>query len=215
MSEHGSKRFQPLSLRIWHWSNALIISGLLATVLLRKTFLSWRINAALIEEKVNASGVVITSDLAKEIAVAMRDKLWQWHIYLGFALAALLAYRVGIAIMVEKRWSFLDAIRDLTKIKQFPKAQQKSAVHHALVRSLYTLFYLATAIMVISGLLMVFSTELGIAKETLGSIKETHEFMMWFFVIFVAVHVVGVVVAENSDEPGLISDMVNGGKSRD
>lgn len=35
--------------------------------------------------------------------------------------------------------------------------------------------------------------------------------MMWFFVIFAGGHLVGVVLAENRGDPGLISNMVHGG----
>ncbi|MEN0059456.1 MAG: cytochrome b/b6 domain-containing protein, partial [Bdellovibrio sp.] len=59
------RKYQPLGLRIWHWLNALAILGLLLTVLLRKTFLSWRTNSALIEAKLQAAGTAITPELAK------------------------------------------------------------------------------------------------------------------------------------------------------
>jgi len=35
---------------------------------------------------------------------------------------------------------------------------------------------------------------------------------MWFFAAFVVLHTAGVVIAENQDEPGLVSDMLNGGE---
>ena len=44
------KRFS-LSLRIWHWLNAIVVLGLLGTFFLRKTFLSWRENSQIIMHK--------------------------------------------------------------------------------------------------------------------------------------------------------------------
>ena len=37
--------------RIWHWMMAFSVIGLLGTVALRKTFLSWHTNAELIQVK--------------------------------------------------------------------------------------------------------------------------------------------------------------------
>ena len=97
MINYRFRKYQPLCLRVWHWMNAAIISGLLMTVLLRKTLLSWRINSVLIEEKLKAAGTVITPELAKDIAIAIRNPLWDCHIYLGFALGVFFIGRICIA----------------------------------------------------------------------------------------------------------------------
>jgi Ni,Fe-hydrogenase I cytochrome b subunit len=36
---------------------------------------------------------------------------------------------------------------------------------------------------------------------------------MWFFLAFVIVHVIGVFTAENLGDPGIVSAMINGGRS--
>lgn len=76
MSKYSFRKYQPLSLRIWHWANSIIILGLLGTVLIRKTFLSWRTNSAVIQEKMSEIGVSITPEFAKEVAVTIRDPLY-------------------------------------------------------------------------------------------------------------------------------------------
>ncbi len=40
-----------LKFRLWHWLNTLVIFGLLGTVFLRKTFLSWRDNSEILMSK--------------------------------------------------------------------------------------------------------------------------------------------------------------------
>jgi len=45
-----------LDFRVWHWLNATVILGLLGTVFLRKTFLSWRTNSELIVQKIEYRG---------------------------------------------------------------------------------------------------------------------------------------------------------------
>ncbi len=214
MSQYSFRKFQPLSLRLWHWLNALVILGLLATVLIRKTFLSWRTNSALIEEKLKVAGTAITPELAKEIAVSIRNPLWDWHIYLGFALAVFFLCRIVIAVFVEKQIPGQVGIKTVLGFKAIPTSLRSSAGHFAIVKLGYAAFYLVTAVMIISGLVLNFKTELAVAKDQVGRIKEVHELLMWFFVVFVGGHLAGLVASEVNGERGLISDMVNGGEEK-
>ncbi len=211
MSDYSFKRYQSLSLRLWHWANSVVILGLLGTVLLRKTFLSWRTNSALIEEKLKAAGQPITSQLAKEIAVAIRDPLWDWHIYLGFALVALFLARVLMAVLVENSGLGFYALKTALGIKDLPTEERRHALHFTIVKIGYAVFYAVTALMVLTGLLLYFKTELGLSKEFAGFSKEIHELLMWFFVLFICGHLLGIVVAENRADQGITSDMIHGG----
>lgn len=211
MIKYSFKKYQPLSLRFWHWLNAIVIFGLLGTVLLRKTFLSWRSNSVLIENKLKDAGTVITSDLAKEIAVAIRNPMWDWHIYMGFALGALLVCRILIAIFVEKKCPGVHALKSVLGLKNLPANEKAKGLHYTLVKISYAFFYLVTALMVITGLMLNFKDQNGLSKETIGSIKEIHELMMWFFVVFAGGHILGIIMAENKEDSGLVSDMINGG----
>jgi Ni/Fe-hydrogenase 1 B-type cytochrome subunit len=211
MSEFSLRRYQPKSLRLWHWLNATAILGLLATVLLRKTILSWRTNAALIESRLQQTGVDITPELAKEIAVAIRDPLWEWHIRLGVILGVLVIGRMAIALLVEKRIPGVAALKAALRRKALPAQERGEALHYSLVKSGYALFYLATVLMVATGFTMLFSAELGLSKGIVGSVKEIHELAMWFFVVFSGGHLLGIILAENGKDPGIISDMVHGG----
>lgn len=188
---------KPLTLRIWHWLNALTLFGLLGTVLLRKTFLSWRTNSAVIQEKITAAGGQIDPDLAKKIAQALRDTMWEWHYIFGYALAALFVLRIFVALRhPETRPNF--------------KALD---LHHKLVTGGYVALTLMTLMMIGSGFAMYFSETLGLAKSSVDFMKENHETAMWFFVAFSALHIGGVFVAENRDEPGIVSRMINGRKA--
>lgn len=211
MPKYNFRKYQPLPLRLWHWLNAAVIFGLLGTVLLRKTFLSWRTNSALIEAKLKEAGTVITPELAKDIAVSIRNPLWDWHIYLGFGLAALLVGRVLVAAFVEKKCPLGHALESFKGLKNVPPQEKPAALHYTLVRAGYAVFYFVTLLMVATGLMQTFKTELGLSKDFIGTVKEVHELMMWFFVIFVGGHITGVVIAENQKDPGIISDMIHGG----
>ncbi len=64
--------------------------------------------------------------------------------------------------------------------------------------------------MAASGLSIYFYQDLGLLKETAHDIKEIHEFTFNIVMYFVPLHIIGVIVAENKDEKGLISSMING-----
>ncbi|MDO8260706.1 MAG: cytochrome b/b6 domain-containing protein, partial [Candidatus Magasanikbacteria bacterium] len=83
-----------LKFRIWHWLNAIVILGLLGTVFLRKTFLSYKANAEILMSKLSAMGTDIAVEDAKILAKAIRAGMWEWHIILGYALAFLVIYRI-------------------------------------------------------------------------------------------------------------------------
>ncbi|CAN5492583.1 hypothetical protein BH10BDE1_BH10BDE1_23290 [soil metagenome] len=211
MTNYSFRKYQPLSLRLWHLANAIVILGLLGTVVLRKTLLSWRANSALIEQKLNAVGTSITPELAKEIAVAIRDPLWDFHVYLGFALGVLLLSRILVAIFIEKKCPGIAALKSAMGIRDLPAEERPKALHFSAVKLGYAVFYLATLLMVATGLLMNFDTSLGLPKDFVDALQEIHEFTMWFFVVFIVGHITGVVIAENRTDKGIVSDMINGG----
>ena len=179
-------------LRLWHWLNALAIFGLLATFFLRKTFLSWRTNSELIVQKLAEYNIEVTVEVAKTLAKAIRAPMWEWHIIFGYLLASLVLFR--IFIFFKEGVSYKDT----------------TSIHKIGVSFLYTVFYLLIVFMSISGLVLTFGGDAGMGKEILGSIKENHESVAWFFVFFVPLHIGGVVVAEMSSEKGIISKMVSG-----
>lgn len=202
MSQIKFRKHQSMMIRLWHWADAFLILGLLFTVLLRKTLFSWRSNAALIEGMMQENGTPVTFEFARKVAVAIRDPLWDWHIYMGYALGAFFLLRIVAA--------FLNRGKD--KERSLSRLFKTRNFHVFGAYLLYRIFYILTAFMVISGLILIFKEQLGWEKNTISSIKEIHELSMWFFVGFVVLHVGGVVMTELREEPGLVSDMIHGGE---
>ena len=183
-----------LQFRIWHWLNAIVVLGLLATFFLRKTFLSWRTNSEILMTKLSDMDIDVTAEEAKILAKAIRAGMWEWHIIFGYALAFLILYRIYLFFL------------DTSKRESFSSLD----VHHKAVRISYYLVYAGLIFMSISGLSIHFYQELGLGKELAHSIKEVHESVAYLFVFFVPLHIAGVFVAENRDERGLVSTMING-----
>jgi cytochrome b561 len=186
------------SFRIWHWANAIVVMGLIGTVLLRKSFLSYKENAQIILDKLSSMDVTITLDQARDVARAIRAPMWEWHIYLGYALAFLVVYRIALFFTQSGKQSF-----------QFKELD----LHHKAVSAGYIVIYAALFFMALSGLVIHFYQELGLLKDTAENIKDLHEDMYQVVLYFVPLHIIGVVVADMRDQKGITSDMINGGKN--
>jgi len=187
-----------LDFRIWHWLHAFVVLGLLGTVFLRKTFLSWRTNSEILSSKLIGMDINVTSEQAKLLAKAVRAPMWEWHILLGYALAILLIVRLLLLFTKSGKQNFID-IASLN-------------LHKKMVKLGYIGIYTILAFMSISGLILVFYKDLGLLKETAHSIKEVHEFVFNFVWAFVLLHIAGLVIAEQREDEGIVSEMINGGK---
>ena len=187
-----------INFRIWHWANAVVVLGLIGTVLLRKGILSYRENAQIILDKLSAIDVSITLDQAKAIARAIRAPMWEWHIILGYVLAFLVVYRIALFFTQSGKKSF-----------QFKELN----THHKLVSIGYVVIYATLFFMTLSGLAIHFYQDIGLAKNSAESLKDIHEAVYQVVLYFVPLHIIGVVAADIRDEKGITSDMINGGKN--
>jgi cytochrome b561 len=187
-----------LDFRLWHWIHASVVLGLMGTVFLRKTFLSWRANSEILTQELASIDLSVTEAQAKVLAKAIRAPMWEWHILLGYALAALVVWRI-ILFFTESG-------------KQNYQNLSAKTFHKKLVTLSYIGIYSLILFMSISGLTIHFYETLGLSKDLADDIKDIHEFVFFYGVlVFVPLHIIGVIIAENSDEEGIISDMLNGG----
>jgi Ni,Fe-hydrogenase I cytochrome b subunit len=183
-----------ISFRIWHWLNAIVVLGLLATVFLRKTFLSWRTNSEILMNKLFDMNIEISLEQAKTLAKAVRAGMWEWHIILGYALVFLILFRIYLYF------------KDSSKRESFNSlTTHKKAVHIS-----YYAIYATLIFMSITGFVIHFYQDLGLLKDTAHDIKEIHELVFNVILYFVPLHIAGVIIADNRDEKGLISTMING-----
>ncbi|MBU6152972.1 MAG: cytochrome b/b6 domain-containing protein [Bdellovibrionales bacterium] len=176
---------KPLCFRIWHWVNGSVLLLSILTVVLRKTFLNSKKIAATLQGELGTAGITVSEDQARTAGRAIRDGMWEWHYRLGFVLAGLLLIRI------------LFVKRKLPRPKGL-----KNSIHAA--------FFAAIAFMAVTGLVMYFSSSLGISEEVVDEIVEIHELGQWFFFAFVPLHILGVIRAETTNEPGITSSMIHG-----
>jgi len=172
--------------------------GLIGTVLLRKSFLSWRANSEILMQKLSEINIDVTAEQAKVLAKAIRAPMWEWHIILGYALAALVLWRILLFFTQSGRQNY--------------RHLKEENLHKKMVKLGYLVIYATLLFMAVSGLVTHFYEALGLTKDTAHDIKEVHELLYNVLLYFVPLHIIGVFVAENKDEKGILSDMVNGGK---
>lgn len=183
-----------LKFRVWHWLNAIVVIGLLGTVFLRKTFLSYKTNAEIIMSKLSEMGNDITIEDAKILAKAIRSGMWEWHIILGYALALLVIYRIFLFFKDESK---RDDFKSLN-------------LHKKAVKTLYYIVYTTLLFMTISGFMIYFYKDLGFSKEFAIIVKDAHEAAFYIIMLFVSLHIAGVFLADAKNEHGVVSTMING-----
>ena len=131
------------------------------------------------------------------LAKSIRAPMGEWHILLGYALGALLLWRIALFFTQSGKQNYQNLSQE--------------TLHKKIVKLGYIAIYTVLAFMALSGYVIHFYEALGLSKDFAHDIKEVHEFAYNAILIFAPLHIVGVFVAENRDEKGILSDMVNGG----
>ena len=188
-------QFTPLY-RVWHGLMAFSVIGLLGTVALRKTFLSWRTNAELIQVKLSEAGTEVTAETAKMIAKAIRAPMWEWHYIFGLFLAISIVIR--LYMIASKR-----AQIPLIKVIQSSKEELPKNVVHLLL--CFSIMF-----MTLTGGFYYFHEALGFTKDAVHWVKEVHEYAMYGVVGLVVLHLGGVLRHELTTKEGIVSKMIHG-----
>lgn len=184
------KRFS-LTGRLIHWAIAFTFLYLFLTVLLRMGWMNRGAVGAIIQNGMAEEGIAVNEDVATKLAKQVRRPMWDTHIIAGYVLCGLYIIRM-IITYVQGAAFFSPLKKGLTAYQKF-----RSWV--------YVLFYIFVAASLITGLLIEFGP---------GSIhevsEEIHKLSLYYMVGFIALHLVGVVVADGGKERGIISKMISG-----
>ena len=192
-----------LGLRLWHWANSLLIAGMVLTVVLRDYLVNVREHAKAIQDLL---GSAVTPDQARDVALSYKNALWGWHVKMGLSLCALLALRVIVEFAAPKGSALCTKIKTALSPAAGPNGKMVAAVKLS-----HALFYLGLTAILATGVLLAYGRGWGMPDSLRGPIREVHETMMYAILAFVAAHVIGVVKAEVTTDPGLVSDMIHGG----
>ncbi|HAL81121.1 MAG TPA: Ni,Fe-hydrogenase I cytochrome b subunit [Mucilaginibacter sp.] len=198
-------------IRLWHWANAVVISGSLITVLINSTITDDHSTSSFLKDELQKSNVSISNDQARSVAGALSDRVWDVHVYFGYFLAALLLFRLLLEFFQLADQKVIRRIKNAYVQFKTIKQNRQESRHELAVKSLYAVFYVLLAMMVVTGLFLAFEDAMTPFKAIRQSVKSVHGFCMYLILGFIAVHIAGVFLAERKDNKGIVSDMINGG----
>lgn len=198
-------------LRVWHWGNALLVSGQLLTILFLKVIVNPRSAVPEFQAALGKERIALSVQQARSLAHIISERLWQWHIYIGLALAAFWLLRVGLELRGPSDMRFSARLLEVARRYRLAPAADKGAAGKVLfAKSTYALFYAFLTVMVVTGLSLTWADDVAFLGSIEHTVKEIHNVTMYLIIGFFVVHVTGVVWAELTKEHGLISRMVGG-----
>jgi cytochrome b561 len=180
-----------LTHRLLHWAIAFSILFLMLTVFLRLTWLEKNNVAAILQDNLKALDINLNHDDAIKIAKQIRKPMWDWHIYTGYFLIAL--YLLRITNLFTAGIVFPSPFTKKSTLKQ--KVQGWA----------YIIFYFLMGISLITGFLIVKGPE-----DWEKLLESIHVQSIYYIVLFIFMHMVGLVLAEISDQKGIVSKMIHG-----
>lgn len=182
--------------RIMHWAIAASFLFLLFTIFLRLTWMNKYNMAAIISDYLNTTDQHLTEDQIIVLAKKIRKPMWDWHIYAGYVLTGLFVIRLILPAFGEMKFQ-----KPLAKSLSLKMKIQKWT---------YIIFYICVVISLITGLLIVWGP-----KEFKTTMEEIHILGIYYLLAFIAVHIGGVLLAEFTDQKGIVSRIVSGNKRKD
>lgn len=180
--------------RILHWLIALTFILLLLTIFLRKTWMEKNHVAGIIQDFLADNGhTALSEDEAILLAKKIRKPMWNWHIYFGYVLTGLYCIRLAVPFFGEMKFSspFKAELDSKTKFQFW----------------VYHVFYVCTAISLVTGLLIEFGP-----KNLKDPMEEIHVLSLYYLLGFMVLHFGGVLLAEFTNQKGLISRVISGNK---
>lgn len=182
--------------RILHWAIAISFILLLITIFLRLTWMNKHNVAEIIKEYLTTTGQVLTEDQLIDLAKKIRKPMWNWHIYIGYALVGLFSIRFLLPSFGEMKFQNPLSKELTTKMK--------------IQKWTYIVFYICVVISLVTGLII----ELG-PKEFKKPMESIHELSIYYLLAFIVIHIGGVLISEFTDQNGIISRIVSGGKDKE
>lgn len=182
--------------RIIHWAIAVSFLLLLITIFLRLTWMNKDNMAAIIQDYLSNTGQTLSQEQLIVLAKKIRQPMWNWHLYIGYVLAGLFSIRLILPFFGHMTF-------------QNPFAKNLS-IKERFQKWIYIIFYVCVVISLTTGLIIEFGP-----KELKTLMEEIHVLGIYYLIGFILLHVTGVIIAEFTDQKGIISRIVSGSKKED
>lgn len=198
-------------IRFWHWANTLLISLQLLTILFQRVIVNSRSAVPEFQQAMSKENVTITTQQGRAFAHIISERIWEWHIYFGYALVALWVLRLVLHFTGPSDLRFTARLLEiLRRYRLAPPADKGKAGKILFAKATYALFYIFITIMVVTGLILVYHNDVALFDKIEHTAEEIHEVTMYLVMGFIALHVAGVLWTEMKEDHGLISRMVGG-----
>jgi len=179
--------------RIIHWLIAICMVLLMMTVFLRLTWLNKYNVSEILLEYAGTNNLNLSEDESIRLAKKIRNPMWEWHIYLGYALVGLYVIRMGLGFTGQMK---------------LPNPRQSHlSIGLKIQYWTYLVFYLFMGISLITGLIIKFGP-----KDWKSQTEEIHELSIYYVLAYIFLHMLGVFRAEFTEHRGLISRIISGGE---
>jgi cytochrome b561 len=147
--------------------------------------------AAIIQNYLSDTDQFLTQEQLIVLAKKIRQPMWDWHIYFGYVLTGLFSLRFILPLFGKMKF-------------QNPFGKQLSTKEKFQKWS-YIIFYLCVIISLATGLIIEFGP-----KELKEPMEEIHVLGIYYLIGFLVLHWSGVLIAEFTDQKGIISKIVSG-----
>jgi cytochrome b561 len=151
--------------------------------------------AAIIQNYLSDTNQFLTQEQLITLAKKIRQPMWNWHIYLGYILTGLFSLRFALPVFGQMKFQN-PFDKNLSSKEKFQKWT-------------YLVFYLCVTISLATGLIIEFGP-----KEFKKPMEEIHVLSIYYLIGFITLHLGGVLIAEFTDQKGIISRIVSGSKKK-
>lgn len=195
-----------IGIRIWHWLFFLLIAATMITVLLASTTFRTGNNTEMVRQELQQKQLVADKDQSRAVAHAFNDKLWDLHTYIGYFIVFFLLVRLVLEFAQPEE----EKIRNRLRMARVADGwQQQEMRHYVMVKRTYLVFYALILIMAVTGLGLAFE-QVPLFRDMRQLLKQIHSLTQYGIYAFVLFHLVGVVMADAGEYPGLVSGMIHG-----
>lgn len=147
-------------------------------------------------DRLSEKGIYLSKAEAIKIGKAVRFPMWRWHVWAGYVLIGLYIIR-----MVVFR------LQGAT----FQSPFKKHLVAKERIKSIiYVLFYTCFGTTLLTGIIIVWLPRAW--HQLHETAKLIHIQSLYYAVIFIVLHLGGLVIGELGKDKGIISRMVHGGR---
>ncbi|HEY4108045.1 cytochrome b/b6 domain-containing protein [Puia sp.] len=181
--------------RIIHWAIALNILFLLTTIFLRMGWMNINSMGVIIQKNLRQSGIQLSLKEAVAIGKEVRRPMWNYHYLAGYSMIGL--YLIRMVNTMVQGVAFESPFAKRTTLQDKFKAWVYIAFYFLLAVSLFTGF------MTLNG-----------PKAWHDPMAFIHTKSVYYVVLFIAIHITGVLIADAGPEPGIVSRMISGEKGR-